>query len=352
MNSFWLTEFRGHLLQSTLFVVAIALVVFALLGNSARIRYWAWFIASAKFLVPVALFTAVGNRIGRRSLSIHIPRYDWFASGAVQGISTNGDARVTVADVPESAYTTLLLLCVWALGTMVVLFGWFALWRRITATLNSAIPVETGELVQTLRRLERTVGVRKFIRLAFSSAAFELGVFGILHPVLLLPNGIVNELDGDHIETVLLHEVNHVRRRDNLIAFLQMGTQAIFWSHPLVWWIESRLIIERERACDEEVLGLCSKPRVYAESNSESAPTARTCLEAVFLNGSHSEVRKPFVQELIWQNNYGISNAVLIRHGLAAKHDEAPATCFPKRNTICSLEPRKIAHLPVASWLT
>ena len=149
---------------------------------------------------------------------------------------------------------------------MAVLFGWFALWRRIKATLDSAIPVETGELVQTLRRLERTVGVRKYIRLAFSSAAFEPGVFGVLHPVLLLPNGIVNELDSDHIEAVLLHEVNHVRRRDNLIAFLQMAIQAIFWFHPMVWWIGGRLIIERERACDEEVLRLCSKPRVHAES--------------------------------------------------------------------------------------
>ena len=57
----------------------------------------------------------------------------------------------------------------------------------------------------------------------------------------------------------------HIRRRDNLAAALHMFVEAIFWFHPLVWWIGSRLIDERERACDEEVLRLGSEPQVYAE---------------------------------------------------------------------------------------
>ena len=45
-----------------------------------------------------------------------------------------------------------------------------------------------------------------------------------------------------------------------------MAVQAIFWFHPLVWWIGARLVDERERACDAEVVRLGSDPRVYAES--------------------------------------------------------------------------------------
>src|SRR6266853_964057 len=44
-----------------------------------------------------------------------------------------------------------------------------------------------------------------------------------------------------------------------------MLVEAVFWFHPLVWWIGTRLIGERERACDEEVLRLGSEPRAYAE---------------------------------------------------------------------------------------
>jgi len=57
-----------------------------------------------------------------------------------------------------------------------------------------------------------------------------------------------------------------VRRRDNLVAAGQMVVQAVFWFHPLVWWIGARLVHERERACDEDVIRLGSRPHVYAES--------------------------------------------------------------------------------------
>jgi len=56
------------------------------------------------------------------------------------------------------------------------------------------------------------------------------------------------------------HEVQHVRRRDNLAAAMHLVVEAIFWFHPLVWWLGARLVEERERACDEEVLRLGNQP--------------------------------------------------------------------------------------------
>jgi len=87
----------------------------------------------------------------------------------------------------------------------------------------------------------------------------------LLHPVLLLPAGIAGRLTPAQLEAVLAHELCHVRRRDNLSASIHMVVEAIFWFHPLVWWIGAKLVEERERACDEEVLSLGSEPRVYAE---------------------------------------------------------------------------------------
>src|SRR5678815_3368799 len=70
----------------------------------------------------------------------------------------------------------------------------------------------------------------------------------------------------DRIEAILAHEVAHVHRRDNLAAMVHMAVEALCWFHPLVWWIGARLIDERERACDEDVLGRGSAAEVYAES--------------------------------------------------------------------------------------
>jgi TonB family protein len=93
----------------------------------------------------------------------------------------------------------------------------------------------------------------------------EPGIFGVWRPVLLWPEAISLHLDDAHLEAVLAHEAAHVRRRDNLTSLLHMLVEAVFWFHPLVWWMESQLVKERECACDEEVLLLCP-PQAYAES--------------------------------------------------------------------------------------
>ena len=94
----------------------------------------------------------------------------------------------------------------------------------------------------------------------------EPGVFGIIRPVLLWPEGIARHMDDAHLESVLAHEVCHVQRRDNLTSAIHMLVEAIFWFHPVVWWMERQLVKERERACDEAVLQLGNEAAVYAES--------------------------------------------------------------------------------------
>jgi len=95
--------------------------------------------------------------------------------------------------------------------------------------------------------------------------SWSRGIFGIRRPVLLLPEGITDRLTPAQLQAVLSHELCHVRRRDNLGAAIHMIVEAVFWFHPLVWWIERRLVDEREKACDEEVLRLGNEPQSYAE---------------------------------------------------------------------------------------
>ena len=98
-----------------------------------------------------------------------------------------------------------------------------------------------------------------------SPGSREPGVFGIRKPILLLPDGILNRLTPEQLQSILTHELCHVRRRDNLTAAIHMIVESIFWFHPLIWWIGARLVEERERACDEEVVRLGNEPGVYAQ---------------------------------------------------------------------------------------
>jgi bla regulator protein blaR1 len=87
----------------------------------------------------------------------------------------------------------------------------------------------------------------------------------VVRPVLLVPRGLRERVTPEELDAIVAHETCHVRRRDNLAMSLHMIVEALFWFHPLVWWMERRLVDEQERACDEAVLAGGTPPRVYAE---------------------------------------------------------------------------------------
>jgi hypothetical protein len=99
-----------------------------------------------------------------------------------------------------------------------------------------------------------------------SPAIPEPSVVGVFRPVILLPQGIEVQLTPVQLESVLLHEMAHVHRHDNLTGLIHRVVEVLFWFHPLVWWIGARLSDERERACDEDVLRGGIEPKAYAES--------------------------------------------------------------------------------------
>jgi uncharacterized protein (TIGR03435 family) len=134
-----------------------------------------------------------------------------------------------------------------------------------------------GREVEALRRVENLAGVRKPIDVLLSPTSLEPGIFGIVRPVLVWPAGISEHLQDAHLEAILAHEMEHVRRQDNLAAAVHMVVEALFWFHPLVWWLGARMVEERELACDEEVLQLVGQPQVYAES---ILKTCQFCLES------------------------------------------------------------------------
>jgi bla regulator protein BlaR1 len=158
------------------------------------------------------------------------------------------------------------LFAIWLCGCAAILLTWWTCWRRVAAAVREASPIEQGPALDALRRLEVIVGITKPVALVSSSTSLEPGVFGIARPVLLWPRSLAERLTDTHAEMILAHELSHVRRRDNLAAAVHMVVETIFWFHPLVWWLGARMVDERERACDEDVLRLGGKPQVYAES--------------------------------------------------------------------------------------
>jgi hypothetical protein len=88
---------------------------------------------------------------------------------------------------------------------------------------------------------------------------------GFVKPGVVIPSLALRELSPDELNAVILHEVAHLRRWDDWTNLAQKVLRALFFFHPAVWWVESRLSLEREMACDDMVLARTANPRAYAE---------------------------------------------------------------------------------------
>lgn len=270
----------NHLWQSTLFAVALGAVTLAFRRNQARVRFALWLAASFKFLIPFSFLIGLGAHMTRPHVISAAPAgfslaIDQF-SQPFAGTSTLAIAPIHHA-MNLASLLPPVLAAVWLGGFFAVVALWCLRWLRVARSMRSASVLTHGREVDALHRLQQLAGVRRPIPVLVSPDSMEPGIFGILRPVLIWPRGISEHLEDAHLEAILAHEVGHVRRRDNLFAVLHMLVEAAFWFHPLVWWLGKRLIDERERACDEEVLGLGNRPEVYAESILKAC---RFCLES------------------------------------------------------------------------
>jgi uncharacterized protein (TIGR03435 family) len=257
-NEAWTAALGNHLWQSTAVTGVAWLLVRSLRNNHARTRYWLWMVASVKFLIPFSLLIAAGESLrsafaapfqkpalaaAMEQVVLPFPQAASPASVAYGGVAP-------AAAIHPGNILPSILLVVWLCGFLLVLFSWMRGWLRIRASIRASSRMMLQAEVPVLS----------------SPLLIEPGIFGIFRPVLLLPQGINDRLSSAQLGTIIAHEMCHVRRRDNLTAASHMIVEALFWFHPAVWWIETRLLEEREQACDEAVLQSGSEADLYAES--------------------------------------------------------------------------------------
>lgn len=116
--------------------------------------------------------------------------------------------------------------------------------------------------------IEQTLAEFRSVRSAELYASDALRVptaVGFFRPAVVLPTWALTEFSSQELNTVMLHELAHLRRWDDWTNLAQKVLRAVFFFHPAVWFVESRLSLEREMACDDLVLAQTANPRAYAE---------------------------------------------------------------------------------------
>lgn len=220
-----------HLQIHLLFASIVWLAAWALTSirrGSATTKYWIWVATALNFILPLG---AVFDRLGSSHLS-------WARPLGVVG-------AVGVA-VSENVPVAAVLCAVWLLGASLM---FTRLGLRIRADRRRA-RLTAGQTILDPRPGLHAHGVP----VRFAENRQGPAVDGILRPHISLPLGIDRLLSEHELDAVLIHELTHARRRDNLIRLVYEVGLCALWFHPLVWIAGSRLALYRELSCDESVI--------------------------------------------------------------------------------------------------
>jgi TonB family protein len=248
-------ELLNHLWQSS--VVALALVGLLLLGRNlpARTRRLIGWAALAKFAVPVAAIARLFASATAESPA------NWIAPTPLPFVVFTGPQLAGAANEQGSSHA--LLVC-WLVGFTLCFGAWlargFLVRRRILRVSQPTTPGIEATIVAVAARC----GLRRAPRHVAVDPDLGPAVMGILRPILLVPRGLDRSLTPREFEAVLMHELVHIRQRDNLWAALQALVVSVLWFNPVAWLLSRCIAIATEMACDERVVALTGDAELYA----------------------------------------------------------------------------------------
>jgi beta-lactamase regulating signal transducer with metallopeptidase domain len=223
----------------------------------------------------ITLFASLLLRFARRQSSA--ARFaTWFAVlvaiavlPLLGGLASSGRG-VPAASLSKSVITlpvswTLYLFVAWAATAVWGLLGvGRGLWH-LHVLRKTCVPVDSALLdVRLQETLARNQSPRA-VALCVSDQVHVPTAIGVVRPAVVLPRWVMQELPPDELNQILLHELAHLRRWDDWTNLTQKVVKVLFFFHPAVWWIEKRVSLEREMACDDAVLAETESPRAYAE---------------------------------------------------------------------------------------
>jgi beta-lactamase regulating signal transducer with metallopeptidase domain len=151
------------------------------------------------------------------------------------------------------AVTLPYLVGFWILGVVLLSLRLVLQWLYAERFKRRHTKLISSEVQQRLRELTLRLRMSRPVQLLESSLVDAPTVIGFIKPVILLPTSALTGLSLPQLESLLIHELAHIRRHDYLVNILQSVIETLLFYHPAVWWVSHRIRVEREHCCD--VLG-------------------------------------------------------------------------------------------------
>ena len=237
--------------------VLMSLLCLALRRASAHWRYLLWSVVLLKCIVPAVVLVpmpVLDRVVEEAALATHQASPggpDAQAGGAaLQRLVSDSRGQASPGVQPRLDLRTGLV-AVWGAGAVVILLVVMAKALRIQRDLQRARTLPDMELECEFLELVNLLKLRTRPRLCLIRGISQPFVWGVFRGCIYLPQGFAGQGTAHQRRLVIAHELAHVLRWDALANFSQVLIQALFWFHPLVWWLNRMIRHEREKCCDE-----------------------------------------------------------------------------------------------------
>lgn len=268
--SLWIESAVRAAAQGTFLALLVLLACAAMPRLQPKTRCWLWWLVLAQFALGWAWLSPV--RLGT-------PRALEGIQARVQG-AVPSPAPPTAGPTEEQGHAfdaSTVILVVWLAGTAVVLASAAVGTARMARIRKHATPAMEG-LRAEARRLAAQIGLPCAPDILVTPYVGSPAALGIRRPCVLVPESF-ESLDPAEQEMALTHELEHLARRDPLLALIPEIALAVFWFFPVVYLVRREWSVQRELACDEAVF----------ERSGEVQPYRRLLLKIV----GGDEVRLP-----------------------------------------------------------
>jgi len=151
----------------------------------------------------------------------------------------------------------------WFIGVLLLTFRLAGGMRVIHGIRRQGVSPLSAEWEERMQVLAHRVGLHRSVTYLQSNTVRVPIVIGVLRPVILIPAMIISGLPAEQLETIIVHELAHIKRNDFLINIVQSIMEALFFYHPVVWIISENVRQEREKCCDDYAVKVCGKVSLY-----------------------------------------------------------------------------------------
>lgn len=155
---------------------------------------------------------------------------------------------------------------VYVIGLIFQLVALFYGYLRIVQLKKGPKEAISEEWLHIFNALLREFRIKRKVGFYLSEKVQIPTVIGYFKPIILFPLAAVTALDIKQVESILIHEITHIRRHDYAINLIKCLIEALLFFNPFVWFLGRLLEKEREHSCDDQVLETTGNALVYARA--------------------------------------------------------------------------------------